>query len=153
MANKRVKTEASSSKDAGLAYGHLQCHNGRHLSAERKAELEATALKLATSGKGITACDESAGTIGTRFEAVGVENTAENRRIYRQMLFSNGSEYLCGAILDPETLTQANDKGKLFPAALAEDFNIVPGVKPHLKTYTLPGTGGDTVMQVSKCGG
>jgi len=40
---------------------------------------------------------------------------------------------------------QGND-GTLFPRLLA-DRGIVPGVKPHLKVYTLPGTGGDTVMQ------
>ena len=36
------------------------------------------------NGKGITACDEGPGTIGMRFEAVGIENTEENRRAYRQ---------------------------------------------------------------------
>lgn len=68
------------------------------------ATLEKTAAILATPGKGISACDESAGTIGTRFENVGIENTEENRRQYRQMLFETpGCEnYLCAAILDPE---------------------------------------------------
>jgi fructose-bisphosphate aldolase class I len=124
------------------------CHNGAHLSLEAKTALETTARSLATYGKGITACDESAGTIGTRFEAVGVTNTEENRRKYRQMLFeaSGASEYLCGAILDPETLTQkSSSSGDYFPKVL-ESLKIVPGVKPHLKTYTLPGTK-DTVMQ------
>ncbi|KAL7540647.1 hypothetical protein ACHAXR_010276 [Thalassiosira sp. AJA248-18] len=118
------------------------------LSAAQKYALESTAAALATHGKGITACDESAGTIGKRFEAVGVENTEENRRIYRQMLFTapSSEKYLCGAILDPETLLQKSDDGKLFPQLL-KNRGIVPGVKPHLKVYTLPGTGGDTVMQ------
>lgn len=121
---------------------------GTFLTAEEKAALEATAAAVATSGKGITACDESPGTIGGRFEAVGVENSEENRRRYRQMLFeAPGCEnYLCAAILDPETLHQRSDNGKLFPEVLTEK-GIVPGVKPHLKVYTLPGTNGDTVMQ------
>ena len=55
-------------------------------------------------------------------------------------------EYLCGAILDPETLLQKSCDDVPFPKLLA-DRGIVPGVKPHLKVYTLPGTGGDTVMQ------
>lgn len=100
-------------------------------------------------GKGITACDEGPGTIGLRFEAVGVENTEENRRRYRQMLFeAEGCEnYLSAAILDPETLYQkSSTDGKLFPEVLTSR-GIVPGVKPHLKIYTLPGTNGDTVMQ------
>ena len=118
------------------------------LTAAQKEALESTAAALATTGKGITACDESAGTIGKRFDAVGIKNTEENRRLYRQMLFTapKCEEYLCGAILDPETLLQTSDHGTLFPKLLQER-GIVPGVKPHLKVYTLPGTGGDTVMQ------
>lgn len=56
-------------------------------------------------------------------------------------------QFLSAAILDPETLYQTSDSsGKLFPETLTSR-GIVPGVKPHLKVYTLPGTGGDTVMQ------
>ena len=108
---------------------------GTFLSAEQKAALQATAAAVATPGKGITACDEGPGTIGARFEAVGVENTVENRRKYRQMLFeAPGCEnYLSAAILDPETLYQKSDtSGKLFPEVLTER-GIVPGIKPHLK--------------------
>ena len=57
------------------------------LSTTEKAALEETAAAVATPGKGITACDEGPGTIGDRFEKVGVENSEENRRLYRQMLF------------------------------------------------------------------
>lgn len=121
---------------------------GTFLSAAEKAALEETAAAVATPGKGITACDEGPGTIGDRFEAVGIKNTEENRRLYRQMLFeTNGCEkYLSAAILDPETLYQRSDGGLMFPEVLAKK-GIVPGVKPHLKIYTLPGTNGDTVMQ------
>mmetsp|Transcript_5049 Transcript_5049/g.5749 ORF Transcript_5049/g.5749 Transcript_5049/m.5749 type:complete len:380 (-) Transcript_5049:1034-2173(-) len=118
------------------------------LSASEKAALRETAEKVATPGKGITACDEGPATIGGRFEAVGVENSEEIRRQYRQMLFSApGCEnYLSAAILDPETLYQKSDEGQLFSELLTER-GIVPGIKPHLKIYTLPGTNGDTVMQ------
>ena len=117
-----------------------------------KETLAATAKLIASPGKGITACDEGPGTIGGRFEAVGIENSAEMRRKYRQMLFETPhcEQYLSGAILDPETLLQLSsselNSGKPFPQILAEK-GIVPGVKPHLKVYKLPGTGGDTVMQ------
>lgn len=121
---------------------------GTFLSAAEKAALEETAAAVATPGKGITACDEGPATIGGRFEAVGVENSEENRRRYRQMLFEapGCEEYLSAAILDPETLYQKNDEGILFPEVLT-GRGIVPGIKPHLKIYTLPGTNGDTVMQ------
>jgi fructose-bisphosphate aldolase class I len=114
--------------------------------------LDKICAAIATPGKGITACDESAGTIGIRFDAVGVENTEEHRRIYRQMLFggiaetAGVNEFLSAAILDPETMYQKDDAGVQFPAAL-KARGIIPGVKPHLKVYELPGTGGETVMQ------
>ena len=127
----------------------LSMHGGHHLSAERKAELVATATAMSQSGKGLTACDEGPGTIGDRFEKVGIENTEENRRLYRQMLFTvaNGDQFLSGAILDPETVYQKTDDGVLFPELLTSR-GIVPGVKPHLKVYELPGCKpGETVMQ------
>eukprot|EP00854_Cymbomonas_tetramitiformis_P007575 gene7575-9021_t len=114
-----------------------------------KAELERVAALIGTPGKGITACDEGPGTVGGRFEDVGVENTEENRRKYRQMLFETPgvNEYLSAAILDPETLYQrSTTDDRLFPEVL-DSLNIVPGVKPHLKVYSLPGQSGATVMQ------
>ena len=125
------------------------CHAGAFLSVEEKAHLEKIAAAIGTPGKGITACDEGPGTIGDRFEAVGVENTEENRRAYRQVLFESpgASDYLSAAILDPETLYQrSTTNDELFPKVLM-DSGIVPGVKPHLKVYALPGQSGATVMQ------
>lgn len=136
-------------KCGAVSSGIGACHGGAHLTAERKAELERVASLIGTPGKGITACDEGPGTIGSRFENVGIENTEENRRAYRQVLFEakGANQYLSAAILDPETLYQrSSTTGELFPALL-DSLNIVPGVKPHLKVYTLPGQGGATVMQ------
>jgi fructose-bisphosphate aldolase, class I len=132
----------SSAMSSALSFG------GSFLTASEKAQLEATAAAVATPGKGITACDEGPATIGARFEAVGITNSEETRRRYRQMLFTAPTceKYLSAAILDPETLYQAADDGRMFPQLLS-DAGIVPGVKPHLKVYTLPGTNGDTVMQ------
>jgi len=118
---------------------------------DRRLELVETAQLLASKGRGITACDESAGTIGKRFEDVGIANTEENRRLYREMLLTTETieQYLCGAILDPETLTQEvqdGDEKVSFPDALKKR-GIAVGVKPHLKVYELPGCNGDTVMQ------
>jgi fructose-bisphosphate aldolase class 1 len=83
---------------------------GTWLTLEQRNALEATAASIATPGKGITACDESAGTIGARMAKVGIENTEENRRKYRQMLFEapGANAFLSGAILDPETLYQVS---------------------------------------------
>lgn len=99
---------------------------GTWLSKEQRAALEATATHIATQGKGITACDESAGTIGSRFEKFGISNTVENRRLYRQMLFEapTAERYLSAAILDPETLYQkSSTNDKTFPEVLSERGN------------------------------
>lgn len=53
-----------------------------------KDELVATANAIATPGKGILAADESTGTIGKRFDKIKLENTEENRRAYRELLFT-----------------------------------------------------------------
>jgi fructose-bisphosphate aldolase class I len=140
---------SSSTEKTATPNPHFRCHGGSHLTGAQKKALRDTANALATPKKGITACDESAGTIGKRFESCGVENTVENRRCYRQMLFESPcvADLLCGAILDPETLTQTSSvSGKPFPEVLS-GLGIVPGVKPHLKVYALPGFDGETVMQ------
>lgn len=141
-----TKTEVSLRRIA-VNYGP-GTHAGSHLNSDQKARLEEIAARIASPGKGITACDEGPGTIGSRFEAVGVANTEEHRRVYRQMLFETpgASEHLSAAILDPETIFQKNDNDVPFTDKLKE-LGISPGCKPHLKVYTLPGTNGDTVMQ------
>ena len=75
-----------------------------------------TAEALVAPGKGILAADESTGTIGKRFAALGIENTEQNRRDYREMLFSapGASEHISGVILYDETLRQkASDGGTI----------------------------------------
>ena len=59
------------------------------------AELVENAAKIASTGKGILAADESTGTIGKRFADISVENNEENRRKYRQLLFNTDGEYFC----------------------------------------------------------
>ena len=93
-------------------------------------QLESTAKELVTEGKGLLAADESFGTIGKRFEAVGIEPTEETRRQYREMLFTTEgiNEYLSGVILFDETIRQESSDGRLLPRVL-EDQGIIPGIK------------------------
>ena len=114
--SKRTSTRVRSAKSPSTGIG--SCHGGAFLSDAEKAYLEKVASMIGTPGKGITACDEGPGTIGDRFAAVGIENTEENRRSYRQILFeSPGCEqYLSAAILDPETIYQkSTNSGDLSP--------------------------------------
>ena len=56
---------------------------------------------IASAGKGILAMDESNGTCGKRLDSIGVENTEDNRRSYRELLVTTPGlgEYISGAII------------------------------------------------------
>jgi fructose-bisphosphate aldolase class I len=113
-----------------------------------KRTLERTARELVAPGKGILAADESTGTIGGRFRAVGIESTEETRRAYRQMLFTTEGigDYLSGVILYDETIRQRADDGTPFPEVL-EDRGIVPGIKVDKSTVDLPLAPGEKFTQ------
>ncbi|AIR93490.1 putative fructose-1,6-bisphosphate aldolase [Prochlorococcus phage P-TIM68] len=95
-----------------------------------KNKLKETASKLATSGKGILAVDESTNTCGKRLASIGVENTEANRQAYRGMLFTTEGlgNYISGAILFEETLFQDHADGESMIAKL-EKQGIIPGIK------------------------
>lgn len=93
-------------------------------------ELAKTIQELVVPGKGILAADESTSTITKRFESIKVESTEENRRIYRELLFTtpNIEQYISGVILYEETLSQKTKEGIPFPQHL-QKLGIVPGIK------------------------
>ncbi len=98
-------------------------------------ELAATACSLAAQGKGLLAADESNGTVGKRFAAIGVENSEANRRAYRSLLATTPDldEAISGVILFEETLFQDSVDADGRPGApiieLFRDGGIVPGIK------------------------
>src|SRR5260221_8753923 len=89
-----------------------------------------TARAMVAPGKGLLAADESAGTCKKRFDSVNVECTEENRRVYREMLFTTPSisEYVSGVILFDETLRQKTKDGVGFAEYLKKN-GILPGIK------------------------
>ena len=98
-------------------------------------DLAATAAALAAPGTGLLAADESTGTIGKRFAAIGVANTEANRRAYRSLLATAPglAESISGVILYEETLFQdsvsaAGDPGPPLVELFARQ-GIVPGIK------------------------
>jgi fructose-bisphosphate aldolase, class I len=111
-------------------------------------QLESTAKELVPEGKGLLAADESFGTIGKRFEAVGIEPTEETRRRYREMLFTTEgiSEYLSGVILFDETIRQEASDGRLLTEVLTEQ-GIIPGIKVDRSTVDLPLAPGEKYTQ------
>jgi fructose-bisphosphate aldolase, class I len=95
------------------------------------SELNRTAREIVAPGKGILAADESTGTIKKRFDKIGVESTEENRRAYRDLLFTTdgAEEFISGVILFDETIRQSSSDGVPFPKVLAGK-GIIPGIKP-----------------------
>lgn len=92
--------------------------------------LKQTAQRLTRRGRGILAADESVGTIGKRLVALGLVNTPETRRQFRQILLlaPSNEQAFSGVILFHETFHQSADSGQRFPKLLL-DKGILPGVK------------------------
>ncbi len=110
---------------------------------EFREQLAATAAALAEPGTGLLAADESTGTIGKRFEAIGLENTEAHRRDYRSLLASTEglAEAISGVILYEETLFQDSNEasGGLPIVELFQRQGIVPGIKVDLGVEPLAG--------------
>jgi len=95
------------------------------------------------------AADESTGTMGKRFANIGVENSEENRRIYRQLLFTSDKSmesYISGVILFHETLFQKTDDGTNF-VTLIQNRGIIPGIKVDKGVVDLMGTEEESTTQ------
>jgi fructose-bisphosphate aldolase class I len=101
-------------------------------------ELHETAKTIVADNKGILAADESTGTIEKRFDSIGLESTEENRRAYRDMLFTTPDleESVSGVILYDETIRQKASDGTPFPKLLS-DKGIIPGIKVDLGAKAL----------------
>ena len=103
-------------------------------------KLSAIAKRLVSNNKGVLAADESSPTIKKRFDSIGIESTENNRRDYRELLFStNGIEdYISGIILYEETLFQKSQNGNLL-IDLLKNKKIIPGIKVDKSTKDMTG--------------
>lgn len=122
---------------------------GPYLSPEKMKELADNANAIVAPGKGILAADESTGTIGKRFASIGLENTEENRRAYRELLFTTNKDFaknISGVILFHETVYQKTKDGKPFPQLLKE-LGVIPGIKVDTGVVPLGGTRNECTTQ------
>jgi fructose-bisphosphate aldolase class I len=113
------------------------------------AELNKVAEAMVKPGRGILAADESTGTIGKRFEAIGVPSTPDTRRDYREMMFRTAeamSKYISGVILYDETIRQ-NAKDGTPLVKLIEKAGTLPGIKVDKGTKPLPNCPGEVVTE------
>jgi fructose-bisphosphate aldolase class I len=146
-----IKTEQSrplpSSRRDGKI-GKTNAPNDRRL-AMNLAELNKVAEAMVAPGRGILAADESSGTIKKRFDAIGVESTADNRRDYRELLFRSSeamAKCISGVILYDETIRQnARDGTPLVK--LIEKAGVIPGIKVDKGTKPLPFSPGETITE------
>ncbi len=110
--------------------------------------LNKVAEAMVAPGRGILAADESTGTIQKRFDAIGVENSEENRRDYRALMFSakEAMKYVSGVILFDETIWQKDAAGTPL-VKLIEDSGSIPGIKVDEGVEDLPFCPGETVTK------
>jgi len=104
---------------------------------------------MVAPGRGILAADESTGTIKKRFDALGVESTADTRRDYREMLFRSAeamSRSISGVILYDETIRQ-NAKDGTPLVKLIEKSGSLPGIKVDKGVKPLPFCAGEVITE------
>lgn len=121
----------------------------RYLSADKERELIEIVNTLVEKGKGLLAADESTGSMLKCFQSIGIENNEENRRLYRQVLFTSSKDlanYISGVIFFHETFYQYDNNGKPFREILKEK-GIIPGIKVDKGLVPLPGTNGEYTTQ------
>ena len=111
-------------------------------------ELHVTAKAIVADHKGILAADESTGTITKRFDSIGVESTEENRRFYRQLLFTapGMEEFIGGVILYDETIRQSADDGTTLAEVLSSK-GAIPGIKVDTGAHDQAGFPGEKVTE------
>jgi fructose-bisphosphate aldolase, class I len=111
------------------------------------AELNTVAKAMVAPGRGILAADESSGTIKKRFDAIGVESSADTRRDYRELLFRSAdamSKYISGVILYDETIWQKAKDGTPL-VELIKKAGTIPGIKVDEGAKPLPQCPGELV--------
>ncbi|XP_025090600.1 fructose-bisphosphate aldolase-like isoform X2 [Pomacea canaliculata] len=121
----------------------------QYLPPEKEEELREIANAIVAPGKGILAADESVSTCGKRLQGIGVENTEENRRAYRELLFTADKtlgDHISGVILFHETLYQKTSDGVPFVQCL-KDRGIIPGIKVDKGVVPLAGTFNECTTQ------
>ena len=113
-----------------------------------KIKLNEVALSLVDSSKGILAADESTGTITKRFNQINIDSNFENRRKYRELLFStdNLENYISGVILFDETIKQTDQKNQKF-VELLNKKKIKVGIKVDGGTIPLAGSTEEKITQ------
>jgi fructose-bisphosphate aldolase class I len=111
-------------------------------------ELIGTAKMLVASDKGLLAMDESNPTCNKRFARLGIPQTEDARRAYRELIVTTPglSESISGVILYDETIRQRKKDGTPFVKAII-DSGIIPGIKVDTGAKALAGHPGEKITE------
>src|SRR6185503_9848537 len=142
----RIVHRRLSGRTPARQVGHGSWHEE---SAMNLAELNKVAVAMTAPGRGILAADESSGTIKKRFDAIGVESTADSRRDYRELLFRATEamkSHISGVILYDETIRQTARDGTPLAKIIAAT-GALPGIKVDRGTKPLPFCPGEVVTE------
>ncbi len=107
-----------------------------------------TARTLVAGDKGLLAMDESNSTCNKRFAKVGIPQTEETRRAYRELILTTPrlGECISGVILYDETIHQRKKNGGPFVKAII-DAGIIPGIKVDIGAKDLAGHSGEKITE------
>jgi fructose-bisphosphate aldolase class I len=107
-----------------------------------------TAKALVADDKGLLAMDESNPTCNKRFAALGIPQTEETRRAYRELIVTtpNLGECISGVILYDETIREEKKDGTPFLKIII-DAGIIPGIKVDTGAKDMAGHPGEKVTE------
>ena len=111
-------------------------------------ELVSTARAMMHEGKGLLAMDESNSTCNQRFAKLGIPQTEEARRAWRELILTTPGlgEFISGAILFDETIRQSKKDGTSF-VKLLTDAGIIPGIKVDAGAKDMAGHPGEKITE------
>ena len=111
-------------------------------------QLTDTAKALVADDKGLLAMDESHPTCNKRFAKLGIPQTVEARRAYRELIVTTPGlgESISGAILYDETIRQQKRDGTPFLKVLT-DAGIIPGIKVDAGAKDLAAHPGEKITE------
>ncbi len=111
-------------------------------------ELTTTAQAMMQAGKGLLAMDESNSTCNKRFALLGVPQTEEARRTWRELILTTPGlgEFISGTILYDETIHQSKNDGTSFVKVQTE-AGIIPGIKVDAGAKDLAGHPGEKITE------
>ncbi len=114
----------------------------------KEQELLTAVKAMMQSGKGLLAMDESDPTCNSRFAKLGIPQTVEARRAWRELIVTTPGlgEFISGAILYDETIRQSKNDGTSFIQVLIE-AGIVPGIKVDMGAKDLAGHPGEKITE------